>query len=82
MNQDVTNFISPARVKEREEEKRIEKERIRIVTQRKIEDRLGKSSQRKLEFKKKIDSFSQSDGKNRLLTCMSSSECGPKSEIS
>jgi hypothetical protein len=64
-------YNSPALVKEREAKKRIEKEELRIATQKKVEDRLEKSSQRKLEINAFLDDFSQSDEKSRLLALAS-----------
>jgi hypothetical protein len=57
--------------KEREEKRLIEKEELRVETQKKVEDRLEKSSQRKSEINAFLDSFSQCDNKNRLLTLAS-----------
>jgi hypothetical protein len=64
-------YNSPVRVKEREEKKRIEEEALRIATQKKVEDRLEKSSQRKLEINAFLDDFSRRDEKSRLLTLAS-----------
>ena len=60
-------YNSPERVKERE----LKTEKIRIATQKKVEDRLEKSSQRKSEINAFLDSFSQCDEKSRLLTLAS-----------